>query len=442
MSWQKVWLVLRREYTYNFKRPSFLFTAFGIPVISLGAMFLIIRFTADRETNLDNFQTVGYIDRAGAVQPGLELAQDYAPVVDPALELPAEHDTAALDRLEAYAQQQVHDKALDAFFVIREDYVLTGRVDVYAIKNIPQALHDDIESFMAAQIAALAPGTLVVGPSRLSDPAELTIRDTESGEELTDAQLIGRLILPFIFVFIYFMGTNTTAQFMMSGVVEEKENRLMEILATSVRPIELLWGKMLGLGALSLTQVALWAIAGLLIASQNKDAGDFLSGASFRPGDLALMMGLFLINFFLCAASMLAIGASVTAEAESRQIAGIFTFVLVIPLALIGLFLNNPDGTLPVFFTFFPFTAAIGLILRLGLTTLPAWQIVLSVAIQVATTLVVIWLAAKIFRLGMLMYGKPLTPRTLWHALREGRTTLTTAQSEPGVTQKKRSLWR
>jgi ABC-2 type transport system permease protein len=229
---------------------------------------------------------------------------------------------------------------------------------------------------------------------------------------------------------------------MMSGVVEEKENRLMEILATSVRPIELLWGKMLGLGALSLTQVALWAIAGLLIASQNKDAGDFLSGASFRPGDLALMMGLFLINFFLCAASMLAIGASVTAEAESRQIAGIFTFILVIPLALIGLFLNNPDGTLPVFFTFFPFTAAIGLILRLGLTTLPAWQIVLSVAIQVATTLVVIWLAAKIFRLGMLMYGKPLTPRTLWHALREGRTTLTTAQTEPGVTQKKRSLWR
>jgi ABC-2 type transport system permease protein len=227
----------------------------------------------------------------------------------------------------------------------------------------------------------------------------------------------------------------------MSGVVEEKENRLMEILATSLRPLELLWGKVLGLGALSLTQVLVWSAAGLAIASSNADAREFLSGASFRAGDLVLVAALFVINFLLFAAMMMAVGASVTAETESRQVAGLFTFVMVAPMALLVTFFTNPNGPLPVFFSFFPLTAALGLIMRMGLTTLPAWQIVLSVAIQVATTIGIMWLAAKVFRLGMLMYGKPLTPRALWRALREGKVTLTTATGEFPAVRTKRSLF-
>jgi ABC-2 type transport system permease protein len=271
-----------------------------------------------------------------------------------------------------------------------------------------------------------------------------TLRDIESGKELSDTALIGRLLLPFIFVLLYFMATSTTAQFLMSGVVEEKENRLMEILATSLRPQELLWGKLLGLGALSLTQIVLWTGGGLLIATINKDAQTFVAGARFQAGDIVLILVLFIINFLVFSAIMLGIGASVTAEAESRQIAGLFTFINVLPIALLATFFGNPNGPLPLFFTFFPLTAATGLILRLGLTALPAWQIGVSLAIQIVSVGVVMWLAAKVFRLGMLMYGKPLTPRTLLTALREGHTTLTTATTEytPRATRRRRGLLR
>ena len=421
MSWQKIWLVLRREYLFNFKRPSFLLTAFGVPLLSLGAIFIVGRVTAQRETNLDDFQRIGYVDHAGIVSAEASIPDGYQPV-------------------EGDASQQLVDGNLDAYFVIADDYILTAQIDLYARKSIPEALRQNVEDFMRAQIAAGVPGDLPVPQQRLQERPNVSIRDLDSGDELSEAALVGRLLLPFIFVMMYFMVTNTTAQFLMSGVVEEKENRLMEILATSLRPLELLWGKLLGLGALSLTQVAVWGIAGFLIVSVYGGARDFVSGATFQLVDIILFVGLFLTNFLLFSAAMLGIGASVTAESESRQIAGVFTFVTVLPLALLATFFANPNGPLPLLFTFFPFTAATALILRLGLTSLPIWQIVLCVVIQVVSVFVVMWLAAKVFRLGMLMYGKRLSPGELWRALREGRVVLTTASPEnaPVVKVKKK----
>ncbi|MBN1967140.1 MAG: ABC transporter permease, partial [Anaerolineae bacterium] len=247
MSWHKVWLVLRREYLFNFKRPSFLFTAFGVPLISVVAMVLIFQFTANRETNLDKFQRVGYVDRAGVVTARANNPDNYQPVRDPALAAPAESAPDAervtyFDALETAAHQQLLDGDLDAYFVIPEHYILSGQVGLYSQKNVPQALLDGVEDFLRDQIGNLAPAGLPVGMERLVNPATITMRDVDSGDELTETAMVGRFLLPFLFVFVYFMAANTTAQFLMSGVVDEKENRLMEILATSLRPIELLWG--------------------------------------------------------------------------------------------------------------------------------------------------------------------------------------------------------
>ncbi|MCZ7541314.1 MAG: ABC transporter permease [Anaerolineae bacterium] len=450
MIFPKVWLVLRREYAYNFRRPSFLFTAFGVPLISLVAMFLIFQFATERETNLDKFQRVGYVDRAMILDPAGPNPAEYTPVTYPDLPMPAAESQpdalpAHFDALEERASAQLLAGELDAYFVIPEHYVLSGQVTLVTQRSVPQALLSDIEDFLAAQIAHRAPETLPVPVERLAD-VEFTLRDLDSGEELSEAALVGRLLLPFIFVLIYFMATSTTAQFLMSGVVEEKENRLMEILATSLRPGELLVGKLLGLGALALTQVVLWGAGGLLIAQINEDARAFLGGVKFETSHLILIGALFVINFLIFSASMLGIGAAVTAEAESRQIAGFFTILTVLPIMFSVAFFTNPDGPLPLFFSFFPLTAAVGLTMRLSVGTLPDWQIWLSMAIQIVTALIIVWLAVKVFRLGMLMYGKPLTPRTLWAALREGRVTLTSAPVEAGevvrAPRRRRGLFR
>ncbi len=450
MTPHKIWLVLRREYLYNFRRPSFLFTAFGVPLLSLVAMFVLFQFTVKRESNLDDFQRVAYIDRAMILDPAGPNPAGYQRVVHPDVEMPVETSRGQtigeyFNTLEQYASDQLVAGELDAYFVIPQNYTISGRVDLYSRKNVPQALIDDIEGFMRSQVAAKAPPGLPVPVARLQDQS-YTLRDMDTGEELSDAALAGRMFLPFIFVMIYFMATNTTAQFLMSGVVEEKENRLMEILATSLRPAELLWGKLLGLGALSLTQIMLWAGAGLVISRLNSGAQTFLSGAKFQAGDIALIIVLFLVNFLLFSATMLGIGAAVTAEAESRQIAGFFTFLNVLPIMFLAAFISNPNGPLPVVLSFFPLTAAVSLTLRLGLTSLPMWQIALSVVVQFASALAVMWLAGKVFRLGMLMYGKRLTPRTVWAALREGRQILTAAPSEvrtsPPASRKRKGLFR
>lgn len=440
---RKAWLVTRREYTYNFRRPSFLFTAFGVPLITLLAMVVVFVITTQRETSLDDFQRIGYIDRAMIINAAAPNPAGYFPISDPTVPMPVETSRGKLigeyfDGLEAYAQRQLQEGGLDAYFVIPQNYLFSGRIDLYMRRNMPEALRSNIEDFMRAQIASRAPDTLPVPVERLATQ-EFIIRDLDSGEELSEAAILGRIILPFVFVMVYFMSTSTTAQFLMSGVVEEKENRLMEILATSVRPADLLWGKLLGLGALSLTQVALWALAAVAIRQVNDDARAFFSGMEFDPVHLALIGVLFLINFLLFAATMLGIGASVTAEAESRQIAGFFTFINVLPIMFVGTFFSNPDGPLPIFFSFFPLTAAVGLTLRIGLLGgVPAWQIGLSLAVQVLAAWGVMWLAVRVFRLGMLMYGKPLTPRALWQALREGRATLTTAPEPQPVAQASR----
>ncbi len=446
---RKVWLVTRREYVYNFRRPSFLFTAFGVPLITLLAMVVVVWITAERETSLDNFQRVGYIDRAMIINPAVANPAGYFPISDPTVPMPVETSRGKLigeyfDGLEEFARQQLQNGELDAYFVIPQNYLFSGRIDVYMRRNMPEALRSGIENFMRAQIASRAPDTLPVPVKRLG-ALEFVIRDEETGEELSEAAILGRFILPFLLVMIYFMSTSTTAQFLMSGVVEEKENRLMEILATSARPAELLWGKLLGLGALSLTQVLLWAAAALVIRQIYQDARAFFSGVEFDPTHLLLIGVLFLINFVLFAATMLGIGAAVTAEAESRQIAGFFTFLSVLPIMFVGTFFNNPDGALPVFFSFFPLTAAVGLTLRLGLLGgVPAWQIALSLALQVVAVLAVMWLVVQVFRLGMLMYGKPLTPRTLWRALRQGSVTLTTAPADApiAITGRRKGLFR
>src|SRR5690606_21941771 len=155
-------------------------------------------------------------------------------------------------------REQFDAGELDGYLVIADQYVMNGVVNLYTEGNIPAALSSDIGSFMGRQVSARAPEALEMEANLLAQPIEEVMRDIDSGDEMSEAALVGRMLLPFIFVFIYVLATSTTAQYLMNGIVEEKETRMMEILATSIRPTELLWGKMLGLAALSFTQIGIW----------------------------------------------------------------------------------------------------------------------------------------------------------------------------------------
>jgi ABC-2 type transport system permease protein len=250
-----------------------------------------------------------------------------------------------------------------------------------------------------------------------------------------EAAFMGRFMAPFILAFVFLMAVNTTSQFLMSSVVEEKENRMMEILLTSCTPLQMLWGKVLGLGLLGLTQVGLWLGAGaLIISGQSEGVMDFLSGVRFTPDIIILGLLYLVLGYFFFSGVMAGVGASVTAEREGQQFAGFFTILTILPMALLITFMEDPNGPLPVFFSIFPLTSPVGMLMRMPMTTVPVWEIIVSVALLAVTVVATVWLAARVFRLGLLMYGKRLTAREIIAALRQGgQTMVSAAQSREGV---------
>ncbi len=228
----KLWLVIQREYLYNLLRKSFIFTAFVLPLLIMGGMYLTIQLTEDSisSENLKDYDRVGYVDNVGFL----------ANSDDPAYARFIPYDS------EDSARAAFEDGSLNAYFIVPEDYLQTGEISYFDKKGIPFALQSEIEDFLRLGVATLAPQDVPV--ERLQSPADTQVRIFGEDEPVDEEALIGRFILPIIFAVLFIFTVLTTSQFLMSGVVEEKENRIMEILITSIRPGQLLVGKVIGLG--------------------------------------------------------------------------------------------------------------------------------------------------------------------------------------------------
>ena len=139
------------------------------------------------------------------------------------------------------------------------------------------------------------------------------------------------------------------------------------------------------------------------------------------------------LGYFLFGAIMAGVGATVTAEQEGRQFSGLFSMVAVIPMILLVTFIDDPNGTVPVVLSIIPLTSPVSMLMRMPMTAVPVWQIVVSLVVLALTVFATVWIAARVFRLGLLMYGKRLTVREIIQAMRQGRQTLTSvAQAREG----------
>lgn len=400
----KLWLVIQREYLYNLLRKSFIFTAFVLPLLIMGGMYLVIMLAEDSasEDKLDEYNRIGYVDEVGFLES----------VTSPDFDrfIPYESEEAARAAFEK--------GDLDAYIVVPEDYLQTGRVSYFAKKGIPFVMQDEIDDFLRLGVSSLAPPDVPV--ERLRNPANTKMHILGEDEPMNEEALVGRFILPIIFAVLFIFTVLTTSQFLMSGVVEEKENRVMEILITSIRPGQLLVGKVIGLGALALTQVIVWLAAGIIIAIVT-DRLDFIREMNFKPLEVVLMVAYFLLSFLLFAGIMVGVGASVTAEQEARQFASIFILIMISPSWFIAAFINSPGGAVATFFSLFPFTSPVTNLFLIGLGEASTEQVIASLVILVVSIGVVLWASVKIFHAGMLMYGQRLGLKQLRRVLLGGR---------------------
>jgi len=189
---------------------------------------------------------------------------------------------------------------------------------------------------------------------------------------------------------------------------------------TSIAPWQLVGGKTLGLGLLGLTQALIWLVVGLVLWTIGATQVEALRHVAL-PLNLPVVAALFFIpGYLLYAGCMVAIGAMVTSTQEAQQLASIISLLAVSPLLAHFLFLSNPNGVVPLIMSFFPLSAPVALVMRLPVADVPAWQIAISFALVVLTAGLVIWAAARLFRAGMLRYGKRIQVRELLAVLRTG----------------------
>ncbi|MBZ0292232.1 MAG: ABC transporter permease, partial [Anaerolineae bacterium] len=251
----------------------------------------------------------------------------------------------------------------------------------------------------------------------VQDPVELTVHIRDSGRELTENAIVGLFMVPIIFTIVFFMAMQTTSTYLMSSVAEEKTNRIMEILVTSVTPFQLLLGKIIGLGTLGLTQLAIWLVGGVVLLSVGQQS-PFLAGVTL-PLDLVLLaLVYFVITYFLYAGIMAGIGASAGSEQESRQIAGLVTVIGVIPFFFFALFLTDPQNLLITIMTLVPFTAPLTVLLRSSLGSVPTIELIASLIILLVSAVFAVWASARVFRWSSLLYGQRATPRQIWRVIR------------------------
>ena len=413
----KVWLIARREYLYNIRRRAVLFTLFVVPIFSF-ALTGIASSTANQSaTDKGSYTQIGVVD----------LTPNHLMNTVP---LPAPY--MLIDQTSA--ANTLKTGSLDLYYLVPANYLTTGNLESYSRASIPVGRDDDFQQVIRQELAATSSHADPAIARRLGDPLPKVdyMRAGDTHHYSGDVLAFGSFLIPLIFGMLIFLSVNTTSQFLMSGVAEEKENRIMEVLMTSVRPSEMLWGKLIGMGALGLTQLGVWALLGIVIfsASGTLQIGDLLAQIQITPTLLFSVIAYFLLGYLFYGAIMAALGAISNSEQEGRQIAGIITMLAILPFILFFLFLTDPNGTWPIVLSMIPFTAPLAMIMRETTGAVPTLQIAASLLILLLCTILVIGFAARVFRLGMLHYSGKLRLRRLIRAMREGRTVLTTA-TEP-----------
>jgi len=386
------WLIARHEYLKTVVRRAFLILTLAIPLGMAALIGLSIAAVSVGENN----QPLGYVDQADILDPALHGAMSDADERVQIREFPdTEAARAALERGE-----------IQAFVLFPAGYPAVLQTEVFYLESPPgQGVLRDLNEFVRVNLVSSLPGEiqgrLLAGPS-------VTVHDVSSNRTFNEDDVV-QILLPFVATFFFFFATMSSAGYMLGVVAGEKENRTVEVMLTTVTPEQLIGGKTIGLLAASLTQLAIYVVAALIGLQVAAPYVPELQGASMPWGYLGMMALFFFPSYALIAGIMIALGAAVTEVQQGQQIAGILNLLFVAPLFLLPLILNNPGSPVVIAFTLFPTTAFLTTSLRWGLGTVPLWQLGLSWVLLVATAAAVIWAAARVFRAGMLRYGKPLS---------------------------------
>ncbi len=382
---KKYLLIAKHELITNVKRKEFLWMTFGLPLFMLAMVTLPLLFV---NTVIKGEEVkIGYVDKTDTFQSG-----DFIKYPD-----------------EESAKKDLFESKITHFFIIPADYFDTGKINIYSDERISSpgsmTMNGRIRDFLLDNLLKGQPEKL---RERIKEPINSEYFNLNKNEENREG--IGAFIIPIGIGLIFMLSIFASSGFLLQGVVEEKENRVMEILLSSVSHRELLVGKILGLGTVGLVQLLIWFTVGLTMLSSVPAAIIGLLGNLHLSLLMVILSPIYFIMGFLVFASMMAgLGAIATTSREGQQLAAVFSITGALPMIFYQVLILSPDAFFARILSYFPLTSPLTMIMRLSITDVPVYDIIISLLILIASVFLAIELSVRIFRASLLMYGKKPT---------------------------------
>jgi ABC-2 type transport system permease protein len=396
----KIWHIIKYEYSRHVFQKRFLFSLLSLPmavIAMVGVVLLMGVFSMDSTP-------VGYIDHSGILADPLRL-ETSGDIFDPLIEFRAYQD-------EDLARTDLEAGEIQAYYILPEDYVESLSVELFYLEEPGSGVQSQFRSFVRRNLMA-AENIDPQLEKRLSEGSLVTVEALDGSRTMREDQWF-LIFTPFIAGILYIIVVMTSGGYLMQAVVEEKENRTMEIVITSVTPGQLMTGKIIGNIAIGLTQLVIWLLFGWLGLVVGGYFWPVLQDFSLPANYILILIVLLLPSFVMIAALMAAIGATMTEMREAQQISGMFSISTTIPFYVSSMIMMNPNGTLATVLSFFPLTSPITILMRMGFAVVPTWQIVINIALLVVFAVLAIWFAGRAFRMGMLQYGKKLSLKEIF----------------------------
>jgi ABC-2 type transport system permease protein len=418
----KLLMVIRREYLDRIRKKSFWLGTLLFPLLMLGLIFFQFLLTDMEEGKL---RSIALVDSTGKLLGAFQAKISEEKLKDgkPAFRVEAVPLAGDLEATRKSLEPRVNSGDLFGIITAGNDLDAAGNFRLYARsvgnltvqRTLQRALRDAVIGLrLERSNLSLEQEQL----EKLLSPIELESFQVAAGGQVKKKGFDEAYFGTFTFVMILYMALLLYGVAVMRGILEEKSNRIMEVLLGSLSPDQLMTGKILGIGLVGLTQMAIYAAtAGVvrLYMAASPLAGDW-SGAldAVSPLKMFYFLIYFLLGYFLYTSLFAAVGAVCNSEQEAQNLQTPVVMCLVIPMVATFFFVANPDSTAAVVVSLIPLYTPMVMFMRISVLTPPFWQIALSIVLLLATNYFFFKAVGRVFRIGVLMYGKrPTVPEIL-----------------------------
>lgn len=395
---KKIIDVARYEYIHHVAKRRFWIALLGMPVGFLLIMALSMLFSY---LSFDT-EPVGYVDQANLITQPQEVPEKIG-FMDIFIQLIPYVD-------EETARADTENGILQGYVVIPAGYQSTYNVTYYSNEQPGSEVLNQINwlirenMLLQQQIPHL---------ERIEAGSQISLQSLD-GSQSSDGTGWHRIFVPILIGILYFILVMSCGGYLLQSLVEEKQNRTMEIMITSMSPNQLMIGKIIGNLGVGFTQILVWVVIlaiGLLVF---RDRLPFLGDLSLSPGYMAISLALLVLAFIVSAGLISIIGATMSTVEEGQSVNGLMVLPTMLPFYFFQTFLSNPNGIIPRILSYFPLSAPLSLSLRMAFTKIPTWEILSVFAILIVSIALVFWLSGKAFRRGLLEYSKKLKLRDLF----------------------------